>query len=714
MNRHLIFNTAIVLLAAVSFASCNTRRGPETQEYNFDSGITPATLEVKDFISGGTSKSYITVDDDVYSFNWDKGDRVAFFPASSEDVPDQATFVIANVGATSTDAHLRSEGWSLIRGRRYFSYYPYTSSAVFHNVDVSFTGQRQAADNRTNHLGNFDYMYSYMDTPLEGEGTMSFDHLCCIVHFKLQIPAAVRNTSRFNAMTLTSDDNVFVTAACFDPIYDPDNAVYPTLTPTVSSDDFNMGIGYGSGVFCGNDGYLDVYAMMCPNAAWSNKTLTVFLSDTDGNRFRGTINTLSTVQQKGHVYDYLAEMEADGTVIINLSSYQPANCYIISRAGKFKFTPTIGNTSTEIVPHHVGVLWETDNTITAPGVGSIISTASYNSEYGYVYLETPATFKEGNALIAAYDSSNNIIWSWHIWCTDLPADQQYKYDAGYLQDRNLGALAASDAERNLTTGLLYQFGRKDPFPAYANTSSNTKMVVSGTAMTTTPATAANGTIAYSVEHPTVFITGPGVRNGDWIYANPQVDWSVITPVDEEQALWYGGTGIKTKYDPCPPGYRVPDGGTVISTKGFFGKALGISGQIGGTLTGSTVTFSAAPAGTFTLVYNQRMTFPLTSGYAYYPTVSIYNEDGSSTSSAYLGKNINLWGNYPAGTDGSVWQKKYSGNLDINGVVKAVNADFNSGRAAGKSVRCMRMPVDVEEQLMSSTDNEIITNISSGW
>ena len=76
-------------------------------------------------------------------------------------------------------------------------------------------------------------------------------------------------------------------------------------------------------------------------------------------------------------------------------------------------------------------------------------------------------FSKGNAILAAFDSSNNILWTWHIWLTDTPDDV---VTGDYtVMDRNLGATYVptstsetwSAAKRLATYGFYYQWGRKD-------------------------------------------------------------------------------------------------------------------------------------------------------------------------------------------------------------------------------------------------------------
>lgn len=87
---------------------------------------------------------------------------------------------------------------------------------------------------------------------------------------------------------------------------------------------------------------------------------------------------------------------------------------------------------------------------------------------------------KGNAVVA-FKVNGVIYWSWHIWVTDNPANG-VKYSQGFetdvkgnpieiqYMDRNLGASSASFLGNNWqkSGGLLYEWGRKDPFPALVN------------------------------------------------------------------------------------------------------------------------------------------------------------------------------------------------------------------------------------------------------
>ena len=71
------------------------------------------------------------------------------------------------------------------------------------------------------------------------------------------------------------------------------------------------------------------------------------------------------------------------------------------------------NSSTENIKADVDnviVLWESFGTDTAPNSGDLIESLSYNDGT----ITFTASSKKGNALIAARDNNNVILWSWHL------------------------------------------------------------------------------------------------------------------------------------------------------------------------------------------------------------------------------------------------------------------------------------------------------------
>lgn len=286
----------------------------------------------------------------------------------------------------------------------------------------------------------------------------------------------------------------------------------------------------------------------------------------------GNITAVAVGTTNFYASNFVGNVHATGTITVtepvytDLSNPASANCYIVSKAGCYRFKAVKGNSSTNVSSsiQQVRVLWESFGTDTAPAVGDIIDP-DVTYEDHYIKFKTNGNFRKGNAVIGAY-SGGVLVWSWHIWCTDAPKDHKYLNGAGSLMDRNLGATSATPGDVQ-ASGLLYQWGRKDPFmgPAYtANASSSNQTQAASTITWPVPATSkSGGTIAYTIGKPTVFILG-NTSSHDWLYSSGS-----SAP---DNTRW---AATKTIYDPCPPGYRVPDGGT----SGVWAKALGSSEQV---------------------------------------------------------------------------------------------------------------------------------------
>ncbi len=237
---------------------------------------------------------------------------------------------------------------------------------------------------------------------------------------------------------------------------------------------------------------------------------------------------------------------------VDLSSEGTANCYIVGNSGVYKIKMVQGNSTTSVgTVKSAAVLWENYGGSQAVTAGSVVSEIDYEDDW--LYFRVPGALHDGNALAAVKDEDGKILWSWHIWLTTSSVDvNSYGLSAYQLMSRNLGAIA--DASANGTAGpesfgLLYQWGRKDPFPGAAAAGSNSASAIAGTAMTLH---GGKMSVDQTIAAPTEF-------------ANVNGDWCTVTNRD----FWGDRTGVKTIYDPCPPGYRVPkreDAGGLFSNK----------------------------------------------------------------------------------------------------------------------------------------------------
>ena len=257
--------------------------------------------------------------------------------------------------------------------------------------------------------------------------------------------------------------------------------------------------------------------------------------------------------------------EIDGNSVkknINLANDRPdnssrhtANCYIVSSAGTYELETVKGNSSESVGNvSYAEVLWESFGTDQKPKVGDLISKVSYKNGKIQYSISTP--FKEGNAVIAAKDANGTILWSWHIWLTDEPTEQVYYNNAGTMMDRNLGATSATPGDVG-ALGLFYQWGRKDPFLGSSSISEEIIAKSTGIWPSAVNASEYSGNVDYTIAHPMTFIQPYYHTADDWHYSF------------RDNNLW---KSCKTTYDPCPSGWRVPDGGS----NGVWAKATNVT------------------------------------------------------------------------------------------------------------------------------------------
>lgn len=224
--------------------------------------------------------------------------------------------------------------------------------------------------------------------------------------------------------------------------------------------------------------------------------------------------------------------------MVNLTKDESANSYIIYHSGEYIFVPTKG-CSSELIEgiSNIEILWEMNNQVEAPSV-SMFSDLKYAD--GIVSFIVPEPFTPGNALLAAKDSEGNVLWSWHIWgCEDTVTSIYYDKAGKYcMMDRSMGALAkgtTSPGDNKYASSLLYQWGRKDPFPGQTTQDTRELIAVTGTSRTIEKGPV---TVETSIMNPTVF------------YASDN-NWSS----EPEISVW--SSSDKSIYDPCPPGYIIP-------------------------------------------------------------------------------------------------------------------------------------------------------------
>ena len=303
--------------------------------------------------------------------------------------------------------------------------------------------------------------------------------------------------------------------------------------------------------------------------------------------------------------------------ITDLSREQTANSYIVDHARYFKFKATVpgnavgalnaqfydgsirnvtfdGGVDKTLPVEKVDVLWWQGDLTT--GSDYLTEAAKNNltqqqmqdlcpiillddgrlDDKGYVNFRVPQDkLQNANIILAGYDVSGVIQWTWHIWM--LPKGVNVVRFGNYsLLDRNLGATYApqstSDVDQNnvlSTHGFFYQWGRKDPFVGRGSYNQRTGQTTSSpwfykpyngewqkmTSLQRLGRSAQN--IIETIKNPTLFASSgaspwqnlyectnenDGPINHMWGYTGVKGAW--------------GDTFAKTMWDPCPPGYKV--------------------------------------------------------------------------------------------------------------------------------------------------------------
>ena len=396
-------------------------------------------------------------------------------------------------------------------------------------------------------------------------------------------------------------------------------------------------------------------------------------------------------------------------------SQPAANCYMVNMTGTAK-TLTI-----PIAQARKGWYWianQTKNTTDFDAFKKALEAGNFTVEQvwttasgtkitgkvnttnkNYIDVTIPAGVTNGNNAVVALKSGETTYWSWHLWFTDYEPSStgntanngqvhQYisvafqpggRYYGKYMMDRNLGAtvtgVKGAISQPETTTeavkyyGLYYQFGRKDPFVGSSDGICNTFITRYGANGTTVISSldeenvsGAETKLADAVKEPNLFYTSDG---GNWTL--------------EKDGLW-GESGVKSSFDPCPAGWRVP-----------LGDTNGYKNIWAGFCNGNPVSTSNGEYGWGTesgFIWNVNKSGQLgTAGRLYKKgTQAWYPNSGYITYRKMEGSLMQI------GTNGSYWSASpidliYGHLLNYSDVL--VNPSNYGERAYGVSVRCVQ-------------------------
>lgn len=480
--------------AAIVFAAC-------TKDAPVDNGSKipvdkNAGLTVIASASDQTTRTQFSDGESGFVLNWvAEEDKIGFY------VQVEGSTVASNL-AYSADNTASRTSFSPVDGQAqwadetsshsFYAYYPYNSAntADISAVPVSVPAEQvQSQADNTEHLAALDFIYAKNENitkTADGSVTLGFSHPLSFLEFGI---TSEQDVSDITALILRCSDPDEILSAegatinlSTGQIDYSAATVSPQITLLLTSPE-SLTAGAPAKRF---------FAQITPGHA--GKLLQVLAVSGGDEILLGT----KFVPASGIPAGRKAVINFGVSSKVRLSDAGTANCYIVNKPStQYMFNATVkGNgqpaqydwtdnegtamsktiSAADVVvkPKGAKLLWTTNS-----ATSTVIENVSYDSSTGMISFETPAAFIDGNAVIAAYDNAEctgDVLWSWHIWAVE-------DYDAAAtaipltskslnMMDRNLGATLAGEwtntGDLVKTVGLVYQWGRKDPFTGPAN------------------------------------------------------------------------------------------------------------------------------------------------------------------------------------------------------------------------------------------------------
>lgn len=261
----------------------------------------------------------------------------------------------------------------------------------------------------------------------------------------------------------------------------------------------------------------------------------------------------------------------------NSISQSTANCYVVKEPGLYRFPIVYGNAiknakdnkeaynSTTFVNHRGDMLispWIDENDgceskyaqLSIADEDNIFSKIEVIDYKGKKYIQfrvltVPET--GANGIISVLDATNTIMWSWHIWVWEddlTPVELTNHYGVEYnILPYNLGS-KWDDSSKTYIKNWFWQWGRPNPMLLPVKHDTNMSHLNYGKLPFKTIECADN--ITEGIKNPTTFYAG----TSNWFKGNSDSKfWDALGSGREDVNT------IKTIYDPCPVGYKVPSG-----------------------------------------------------------------------------------------------------------------------------------------------------------
>lgn len=577
------------------------------------------------------------VKDDALGFYWYKGGSIEGVGSSEVDKALNDKLVAESSGGSTT---FKTSWYYMYQaGKDYLTYlyYPYNVNAGKNPLSVPFTvpsSQNQAGSDDIAHLAATDFLYATtMANRPNGEAEqavmVTFSHALSVLNIALTSAQSNYSVSDIRVRFEDESEIFSVTEGSV-------NLSDGSLTLTSGTPEISLHFNEAAKLSA-----TPVNAYMTITPGHAGKTFSVYATVNGIETKLGSKKVPASGLPAG-VKAALSFEVGDNTIgheYTDLSANGTANCYLVTSPGFYKFKADVkGNGvvpsqlesvagETAIAPKSALVLWyntlqTSNNWVDDSPV--YVSSVSLDSD-GYIRFYTPSVFVPGNVVIAAfaeegvtYDNItadenkciNNatLLWSWNIWAADGYDPEVATITAGGKQfmNRLLGATISGmgttgDYIPIGAVGNYYQWGRKDPFPAFSDYTvtiptqytnilfgtptytpikalkidgQSSKMNLDGQMfgyrtkesgsldsdnawnlmkrddISSDKSTKNKVYVEYATVHPYKCITNNGNTFGGWRTWLNGDDQSY-------KSLWGESDLKKTLFDPCPAGWRVP-------------------------------------------------------------------------------------------------------------------------------------------------------------
>ena len=268
--KSFILQIATILFSLLALSSCGNEAvmNDITPPGNGNT-IKSVSIKVTDFQYEDATRSFVDITDWGVNFYWDDSDTVGIFPTAGSQV-----YFAMDAGSGSDSATFNGGGWALKSNSEYAAYYPYNIlNRHVDRVSVNYEGQKQIYNDKTYHIGDYDYMASRLTPTTDDQVYFEMNHMGCLVMLKFELDAYKCLTK----VTLKANDNIFTARGYIDM-----TAWEPQITPQRTFSTLSVDL---EDFYVDESGIATIYFMMAPVNLWG-QTLEFILTDEGGQSLK--------------------------------------------------------------------------------------------------------------------------------------------------------------------------------------------------------------------------------------------------------------------------------------------------------------------------------------------------------------------------------------------------------------------------------------------